>query len=175
MDAISAALLGIDVATFRSLRQLEEREIVPEDYELLDSLHASVKPATLSREDLKNFPTEMYCSQQGEENQNGTNRFGVDFWRLPRLPLDVEEGQQSEHQDVDATSLHGPDYWRLPMPAVNDDADDKKSDGPSDCEICTICCTELVDGDTIRRLKPCGHCFHRGCIDRWLLESSPVD
>lgn len=176
--AASAASLGIDIATYRLLRQLEEREIVPEDYELLGSLHASVRSATLTREDLKSFPTEMYCSAQGEGDQNCTNRFGVDFWRLPTLPLDVEEGQQSEHREVDATTLHGPDYWRLRMPAVKKDADDEKSGEPSDCEVCTICCMELVDGDAVRRLNPCGHCFHRDCIDRWLLESStkcPVD
>lgn len=172
-DVASADLLGIDVATYRLLRQLEDREIVPEDYELLGSLHAGIKPATLTRADLKSFPTEMYCSAHGAADQNCTNQFGFHFWRLPTPPLNVEEEQQQlEHCEVTESYL-GPGFWRLPIPAAEDGADDAWNN-----EICAICYTDLGEGDAVRRLQPCGHCFHRDCIDPWLLESStkcPVD
>lgn len=39
-----------------------------------------------------------------------------------------------------------------------------------DCEHeCSICLCEVNPGDKIRRLDTCGHCFHRSCIDLWLL------
>jgi hypothetical protein len=32
---------------------------------------------------------------------------------------------------------------------------------------CAVCLCEFEWSDTLRRL-PCGHCFHRSCIDKWL-------
>jgi hypothetical protein len=32
---------------------------------------------------------------------------------------------------------------------------------------CCVCISACRDGDDIRRL-PCGHAFHRDCVDRWL-------
>lgn len=34
--------------------------------------------------------------------------------------------------------------------------------------MCAICLESFVDGDELRTLN-CGHCFHRGCVDIWLL------
>jgi len=34
---------------------------------------------------------------------------------------------------------------------------------------CSICLNELGQDDTVRRLSNCSHCFHRSCIDLWLL------
>ncbi|XP_020676759.1 RING-H2 finger protein ATL74-like [Dendrobium catenatum] len=34
---------------------------------------------------------------------------------------------------------------------------------------CSVCLSELVDGDEVRRLPACKHVFHVGCIDVWLL------
>jgi len=39
-------------------------------------------------------------------------------------------------------------------------------------EECPICIAELGAGDTLRRLPNCSHCFHRSCIDLWLLRSA---
>lgn len=38
----------------------------------------------------------------------------------------------------------------------------------SDRPMCVICLEEFNDGDELRHLK-CDHCFHRSCIDLWLL------
>lgn len=35
-------------------------------------------------------------------------------------------------------------------------------------ECCAICLSAVSEGDRIRRL-PCGHTFHRPCVDQWLL------
>lgn len=61
-EADIAHSLGLDLATYRMLRQLEQREIVPEDYDLLGRLDESVKPTTLSMEDLQGFPTKKHCA-----------------------------------------------------------------------------------------------------------------
>jgi hypothetical protein len=37
------------------------------------------------------------------------------------------------------------------------------------CAECSICINALQTGDAVRHLPPCGHVFHRSCIDLWLL------
>lgn len=37
---------------------------------------------------------------------------------------------------------------------------------------CTVCLCEFAGEDRLRLLPPCGHAFHAGCIDTWLLSSS---
>jgi len=36
-------------------------------------------------------------------------------------------------------------------------------------EDCPICLCELAEGDEVRRMRACGHTFHRSCIDLWLV------
>lgn len=38
-------------------------------------------------------------------------------------------------------------------------------------EDCPICISGICAGDSCRRLPQCGHVFHRGCIDLWLLRA----
>jgi len=145
-ELAAATALGVDVATYRLLIELERREISPEDYDLLGRLDEPVRPTTLRPEQLKRFPSEAYVAES-------LGQFGVDFWRLP-LSTDIDEVSTDHGSGTSAVSTC------------------------SDSDVCAICCMEFVSGDIVRRLQPCGHCFHRDCIDRWLLESSnccPVD
>ena len=41
----------------------------------------------------------------------------------------------------------------------------------SNQDTCSICICDMNDGDTYRKL-PCGHLFHKDCIDSYLLENS---
>lgn len=53
------------------------------------------------------------------------------------------------------------------------------ADGSGDCKLwsgrgkdqpaeqCCVCISTCRDGEEMRRL-PCGHAFHRDCVDRWL-------
>jgi hypothetical protein len=78
-DQILAAQLGVDAATYRLLRQLERREIAPEDYELLGRLDEGVKPKTLGREHLQRFTTRIYIAPSIVENTTASDllHFGV--------------------------------------------------------------------------------------------------
>ncbi|XP_020694714.1 RING-H2 finger protein ATL79-like [Dendrobium catenatum] len=42
--------------------------------------------------------------------------------------------------------------------------------------MCPVCLVEFNDGDGVRKLPECMHCFHVQCIDKWLLlhSSCPV-
>lgn len=44
----------------------------------------------------------------------------------------------------------------------------------TDAPVCAICLESFVDGDELRTLS-CGHCFHRGCVDIWLLGTLSED
>merc|ERR1739848_870333 len=37
-----------------------------------------------------------------------------------------------------------------------------------EAEFCGVCLLEFEEGDELRTLLPCGHRFHRECIDNWL-------
>merc|ERR1719161_3298908 len=39
-------------------------------------------------------------------------------------------------------------------------------------EPCSICLSEFVEGDEVRRLPGCKHCFHKSCVDLWLLQQA---
>jgi len=46
------------------------------------------------------------------------------------------------------------------------------SDPFTDPEECSVCLADLHPGETLRHLPNCTHCFHRSCIDLWLLQSA---
>ncbi|XP_072954661.1 RING-H2 finger protein ATL66 [Typha angustifolia] len=37
---------------------------------------------------------------------------------------------------------------------------------------CSICLSSLVEGEKVRVLPSCGHCFHPECVDAWLRTQS---
>merc|ERR1712113_689373 len=73
----------------------------------------------------------------------------------------------------------GVDFWKLPLNSTEEDNHDISTSAPegdeqSDTvELCGVCLVSFDDGDELRVL-PCGHVFHRECIDHWLLNSSTV-
>jgi hypothetical protein len=168
-----AEQLGLDIATYRMLRQLEEREILPEDYDLLGRLDEAVKPATLCLEELDRFPTRVHsvgCKSFANSTSRLPPAFGFEFWRLP-MPILLEE-LKSECKCLPA------DFWKIPLPVADDDDANTTASTLEDSSFtCGVCLLNCEVGDELRCL-PCGHSFHRECIDHWLLNSSvacPID
>lgn len=189
--AHEAAALGLDEATYRLLKELEAREITPEDYDLLSRLDEATKPPTLSSEELCRFPMEIYQPATPEVQSQSSGdawRFGVSFWKLPLPPAHEEERSNEVDMDGRAASF-GMDFWRLPLLHVSETSGPDPAEADhSDCDCdasrsaggctCGVCLVDFEAGDELRTLVPCGHRFHRGCIDHWLLERStacPVD
>ncbi|KAK4531653.1 hypothetical protein CCYA_CCYA09G2510 [Cyanidiococcus yangmingshanensis] len=57
------------------------------------------------------------------------------------------------------------------LPVVHFDVGDAQEFGyeaDDDAPICTICLSQYEPSEEIRKL-PCGHHFHRACVDQWLL------
>jgi len=63
-----AAALGMDLPTYRTLMQLQRRDITPEDLSLLGSLDESLEPSKLDGAVLRLFPTETFRSDSDEPN-----------------------------------------------------------------------------------------------------------
>ncbi|KAH0453371.1 hypothetical protein IEQ34_017695 [Dendrobium chrysotoxum] len=53
--------------------------------------------------------------------------------------------------------------------ATTPGAGEGSSMSPAAVVRCPICLSDLTDGDKMRVLPACGHGFHVGCIDKWLL------
>jgi hypothetical protein len=177
-EVVLAAQLGMDVATYRMLRSLEQREILPEDYELLGRLDDAVQARTLSSEQLNRFELKLYSVAEVPTSSNSCAGLGMDFWRLPMPALLSDE--TISHNECS----FGMDFWRLPLLSLDDivTADTVESRHCSKrvgtlAEVCGVCLVEFDQGVELRVL-PCGHQFHRECIDHWLTQSStlcPVD
>lgn len=174
VSAVLAAELGLDVATYLMLRQLEQREILPEDYDLLGRLDDTLKPRTLNLDDLAQFETRIYAAQSSpsmEALEASWSDFGIDYWRLP-FPASVPSEEKRHHE----VHCYGASFWRLPISSIEDDCSSTYA-SHEDCDVCGVCLVAFNGGDELRVL-PCGHHFHRECIDHWLLNCStacPVD
>lgn len=58
-----------------------------------------------------------------------------------------------------------------PQRDVEDGKGAPESDRAPGLKSCSICTEDLVEGSQVRRL-PCGHYFHDGCIEPWLMQCS---
>lgn len=45
----------------------------------------------------------------------------------------------------------------------------RSSDGSKE-EMCSVCLSELADGEVVWLLAVCKHCFHAACVEQWLRE-----
>ncbi|KAM0941325.1 putative transcription factor C2H2 family [Dioscorea sansibarensis] len=73
-------------------------------------------------------------------------------WGPPRRPNEVEAASS-----IDLSSA------QLIPPARK-----YGKEGDGDNNTCTVCLSEFRDGEAVRVLPECKHCFHVACIDMWL-------
>ena len=50
-------------------------------------------------------------------------------------------------------------------------AADAASEGDEEEETCAVCVEAFEDGERVRKLPHCGHCFHVDCLAPWLAEN----
>jgi hypothetical protein len=131
-----------------------------------------------------------YAYQSGDSVNRSLHLSDDDNERLDYVITQIDIARMarnaSRHLDVESIyalptiTFHGdqtpdPDFgqetgssWMLVEPAK---ADECKN---TDNQVCVICLDHFLDGDRLRVL-PCSHCFHVGCIDRWLSGSHSYD
>ena len=85
---------------------------------------------------------------------------------------------QQQPRGATTEQLHAcpPHAWTAPARTTNkanEDNDDNDSNNVTqdEEEECSICLTSYQQKDMLRTL-PCGHSFHKDCIDRWLEQST---
>ena len=55
------------------------------------------------------------------------------------------------------------------LPIIQFNPENSKGKDVNDCDInCLICQEEYCRGENLRQL-PCSHCFHKKCVDQWLV------
>ena len=74
--------------------------------------------------------------------------------------------KETAHSATAAIELHALPHVRLPAAQASDTSTDRSRE-----EECSICLVAYTPGDELRDL-PCRHCFHRACIDEWLLRKN---
>lgn len=66
------------------------------------------------------------------------------------------------------TTYHTPSAHSQPVPLPPATPPAEQAKEAEEAEMCAVCLTALMDGDLVRRLCVCRHCFHQSCIDQWL-------
>ncbi|XP_073282166.1 RING-H2 finger protein ATL74-like [Primulina huaijiensis] len=74
--------------------------------------------------------------------------------------------RSSTQQSAACTGLKKRALSRIPVAVY------RSPGGISTSSECPICLGEFMDGERVRVLPKCGHGFHVGCIDTWLLSHS---
>lgn len=162
-DAEVLKELGISLATLRQLRQLEDREVTPNDYDLLLRLHE--KPSTKTRE------------RPGRLNLVA---------RMARARACVYPWPIAIPGERALSSRDPPDRAFPPRPVARavDDATIKRVSTTfvatrDETGQCAVCLCAMVAGEELTQLACEGeHVFHARCIREWLGKSStccPVD
>jgi len=136
------------------LRELQFRELTPEDYEVLQQLD------------------EIHRQQRAEEGVSSSGSVSNDRWN--------RSGSVSGLFDLDGPNLAAANrlqsrrssQWRRVLrPDALLPAPESGGWKGEDCAICLDC---LKDSETVCALPRCGHTFHRTCIEGWLTQGKPA-
>lgn len=93
----------------------------------------------------------IVATSEDIERSGGLLRVTVDDEKGVRSLEGAGDGEENDYESGDEQEAEPIENVRV----VSDDQ-------------CLVCLTEYEDGDLCRRLKGCGHFFHRECIDEWL-------
>ncbi|GER44834.1 RING/U-box superfamily protein [Striga asiatica] len=101
-----------------------------------------------------NIPTDPYVSRYGESRDIYRDmRLDIDSMSYEEL-LTLEENIGNVNSGVSRTKIRGSmRQWKYAVP---------------DLKLCCICQEDYAAGDDAGKLD-CGHEFHTGCIERWLV------
>ncbi|KAE8815216.1 RING-H2 finger protein ATL66 [Hordeum vulgare] len=80
-------------------------------------------------------------------------------------------GAPSSVAGLDAAAIAG-----LPVTMYRPSPSSASPGGEDDAAQCPICLGEFAEGESVKALPRCGHCFHPECVDAWLCShpSCPV-
>lgn len=131
----------------RRLRELQFRELTPEDYEVLQQLDEAVRQQRAHEEG-----TGSSGSVSSLFDPNGAGPAAANSWQ-----------SRSNGQ------------WRLQPASIRPNALlPAPESGDWKGEDCAICLDCLKESETVCALPRCGHAFHRTCIEGWLTRGRPA-
>lgn len=175
---VSAATLGVDEATARLLLELQYRDVLPEDYDLLGRLDEHVakqKQLGMDPADVQQLP-EMTVAPG--------SRWAVAAGVQPP-PEEQPKPSPAARVSLFSNGLSGcGERWTLKLWLETASAGTTAHTDPNIIAlaeaqpVCAVCQMEWEDGEAVRCLPVCSHVFHRECIDEWLLHSGtccPID
>lgn len=131
---------------------------------------------------LDSLPVVRY-NRRMQTSEHSAIEFDNPTWStyLPTRSAQGEDKSGNAHSEVAGAA--GEDECEAEMPADNSDVSNNKTEileeheqhdrdqpRPRDESVsCSVCTEEFAENDTVRIL-PCGHIYHRRCIDPWFLD-----
>jgi len=155
----AAASAGMDLTTYNLLMELQQRDITPEDYDMLRRLDSSVQPKTLSRQRL-----DQLCPSWVVPAADAAA--GVVPAVAGAAAPPATEASAPVTRKAAAASAAAAAAAAAAAPAAKRPCRDAVS-----METCSICLEPFACKECMRRL-PCRHLFHTTCIDHWLTSCS---
>mmetsp|Transcript_25964 Transcript_25964/g.56046 ORF Transcript_25964/g.56046 Transcript_25964/m.56046 type:complete len:691 (+) Transcript_25964:49-2121(+) len=108
---------------------------------------------------INSYPVEVVKRERVAEREEGVSKSG-----------DENSSEVSEEDSPNGSCETDVTGGGSKSDCNNDDSSSGSSDSTSDMGTCGICLDDYKEGDLIKRLgcPTHPHCFHQGCIDKWL-------
>lgn len=110
----------------------------------------------------------LACIYWQSENSPGQIRFA--HQRLENAIIEMSYEDLREHFGGSRPNQTAVKDVVSSLPCVVVGGDSFPSWSNREVPICPICLDVFEEGQPVRMLPQCGHCYHRDCVDHWLLE-----